>query len=116
MLHSLQQLSERWLCHIWSVGRMKYASLEANLGVGQGLLDHPILPFSLLHSGRSLDMTEILFTGTLSLNSIKKQKLLIPLMSHQLLNIFFDQIHGLRLGLVLQTLKLFSKILWGLTL
>ena len=28
---SLLQLSERWLCHIWFVDRMKFASLEANL-------------------------------------------------------------------------------------
>ena len=33
----LLQLSERWPCHIWLVGRMKFASLEANLGWGQGL-------------------------------------------------------------------------------
>ena len=43
MVHSLLQLSERWLCHIWLVGRMKSASLEANLGWGSE-------PFSLSHS------------------------------------------------------------------
>ena len=31
VLCSLLQLSERWPYHIWSVGRMKFASLEANL-------------------------------------------------------------------------------------
>ena len=28
--------SEKWLCHIWLVGRMKFASLDANLSVGHG--------------------------------------------------------------------------------
>ena len=30
--------SEKWLCrrHIWLVGRMKFASLNANLSVGHG--------------------------------------------------------------------------------
>ena len=30
------QLSERWYYHIWPVDGMKFASLEANLGGGQG--------------------------------------------------------------------------------
>ena len=46
---------------IYFVGRMKFASLEANWG---GLLVYPILFFSLPLSGRSPDMTEILWTGT----------------------------------------------------
>ena len=55
---------------------MKLASLEANLGGGRGLLVYPILLFPLFFlsdslSGRHCDMTEILLTGTLSLNSIK---------------------------------------------
>ena len=69
---------------------MKYASLEANLGAGRGLLVYPILLFYLPHP----DMTEILLTRTLSLNSIKKKKLLIPLMSHQSLDIFFTKFMG----------------------
>ena len=36
LVHSLLQLSERWPCYIWPVGRMKFASLEANLVWGQG--------------------------------------------------------------------------------
>ena len=39
----LLQLSQRWPCLIWLVGRMKLASLEANLGSMVG-------PFSLSHS------------------------------------------------------------------
>ena len=35
---SLLHLSESWICHIFSLlDRMKFASLEANLGWGQGL-------------------------------------------------------------------------------
>ena len=49
MVHPLLQLSERWLCHICSIGRMKFATLEANLGGGEGLLVYPILLFSLFH-------------------------------------------------------------------
>ena len=32
MVRSLLQLSEIWPRHIWLTGRMKFASLEANLG------------------------------------------------------------------------------------
>ena len=32
VMRSLLQLSERWPCHSWPVCRMKFASLEANLG------------------------------------------------------------------------------------
>ena len=59
----LLQLSQRWPCHCWLVGRMKFASLEANFGWVSG-------PFSLSHSflspspGTSPDMTAILLTGT----------------------------------------------------
>ena len=49
---------------------MIFASLEANLDGGI-LVFYPILPFSLALSGRSTDMTEILLTGTLCLNSIE---------------------------------------------
>ena len=52
--------------------RINFASLEANLGWGKGLLVYPILLFSLPLSGRSSGMTEILLTGTLSLNPIKR--------------------------------------------
>ena len=41
----LLQLSERWFCHIGLVGRMKFASLEANLSLGRGLLVNLILLF-----------------------------------------------------------------------
>ena len=47
VVHSLLQLSERWPYHIWLDGRMKFASLEANLGGGGGLLVYPILLFFL---------------------------------------------------------------------
>ena len=51
MVHSLiMQLSERWPCHIWLVGRMKFAALEANLGGGRDL-------FSIFHSS-SLSTSE----------------------------------------------------------
>ena len=45
---------------------MRFASLEANLSGGWGLLNYPILLFSLW----SQNMTEILLNGTLSFNSI----------------------------------------------
>ena len=69
MVHSLLQLSERWLCHIWFVGRMKFASLETNL---DGAFKSSIAFFLSIPSlsRRSPDMTEMLLTGTLSLNSI----------------------------------------------
>ena len=70
-MHSLLQLSERSPCHIWLVGRMKFASLEAHLDGGQGLLVDPIL-FSPSLSGRSPDMTEILLTRILSFNSVNQ--------------------------------------------
>ena len=66
-LRSLLQFSERWPCHIWLVGRMLFSALEANLGLGQGLLVYPILIFLPL-SWRSPGMTEILLIGTLNLN------------------------------------------------
>ena len=50
---------------------MQLASLEAKLGGGLGIFDlspSSFLPPSL--SGRNADMTEILLTGSLSLNSI----------------------------------------------
>ena len=40
-VRSLLQLSERWPCHIWLVGRIKFASLEVNVSLG--LLVNPIL-------------------------------------------------------------------------
>ena len=84
MVHSLLQLSERWPCHIWLIGGMKCASLQANFDGGWGIVFYLILLLSLTFSlslslslslsGRSLNMTEILLTGTLSLNSINHQK------------------------------------------
>ena len=56
VVHSLLHFSERWPCHIWLVGRMKFASLEANLGWGRGVLVFPILLFFLPLSGRSPNM------------------------------------------------------------
>ena len=53
-------------CHIWTVGRMKLASLEARRGGGLGFV-------SLFHSslsGKLPRITEILLTGILSLYSI----------------------------------------------
>ena len=66
MVCSLLQLSQRWSCHTWPVGRMQFASLEANLDLG--LLVYHIHLFSLPLSGRSPDVTEILLTGTSSFN------------------------------------------------
>ena len=67
MVHSLLQFSERYSCHISSVGKIKFASLMANSG--GTLYSIPFLFFALPLSGRSPpDMTEILLTGTLSLN------------------------------------------------
>ena len=68
MVPSLLQLSERWPCQILFVDRMKNASFETNLGGDSVLLVYPIPLSSLPLSGRSPDMTEILLTGTLSLN------------------------------------------------
>ena len=62
MVRSLLQLPERWPCHIWLVGRMKFALIEINSGGGRSG------PFSLYHSGSSPDMTEILLTEPLSLD------------------------------------------------
>ena len=45
MVHSLLQLSDRWPCHNLFVGRMKFATIEANLGGGWSLLIYPILLF-----------------------------------------------------------------------
>ena len=49
----------------------KFVTLEANLNGSRGLLVYPIPLFSLPFSGRSpeSDITEILLTGTLNLNS-----------------------------------------------
>ena len=52
---------------------MKFASLEENLG--GGLSVSPILLLSLPASGRRPHKTEILLTGSLSLNSIKNNLL-----------------------------------------
>ena len=71
MVWSLLQFSERWPRHIWpvSVSRMEFASLEANFGGGWGLFVYHILLFSRPLTGRSRDISEILLTGTLDLNS-----------------------------------------------
>ena len=68
VMQSLLQLSERWPCHVWLDGRMRFSSLEANLSLGQGLLVNPILRFCIPSSGRSPGITEILLTWMLNLN------------------------------------------------
>ena len=84
MVHSWVQLSEKRPCYIWLVGRMKLASLEAiKFGWGWGLLVYYILLFSLPLYCRHPNMTEILLTGTLSLNSIINQH---P--QHNIMNLF----------------------------
>ena len=61
---SLLPLSERLPCHIWLVvaDRMKFASLEANLGGWVGPFSRIL--FSLPLSGRNPNITEIVLTGT----------------------------------------------------
>ena len=69
MVRCLLQLSERWHCHIWLIGRMKYTSFEANVG-GVGAFESiPCFSFSLCGGGGGPNMTEILLNGTLYLNS-----------------------------------------------
>ena len=70
VVHSLLKFLERWPCNMWLIDRMKFASLEENLGGELGRLVYPIPLFSLPISGRSPDMIEILLTGTLNLNVI----------------------------------------------
>ena len=50
----------------YQVGRMKFALLDASF--------YPILPFSLPPSERSPNMTEKLWTGTLSPNSTNQKQ------------------------------------------
>ena len=76
MVQSLLQLSERWPYHFRLVGKITFASLEANLDWGL-LVFYSILLVSLALSGRRPDMTSILLTGTLCLNSIKRSNLSI---------------------------------------
>ena len=56
-LRYLPELLAIWSCHIWLVVSIKFASLEANLSLGQGLLVYPILLFFVPPSRRSPDMT-----------------------------------------------------------
>ena len=76
-LRSLLELLAIWSCHIWLVVRINFASRAANLSLGQGLLVYPILRFFLSPSRRSPDMTGILLTGTLNLNSTNQSKLIL---------------------------------------
>ena len=46
-LRSLLELLEIWSCHIWLVVMIKFASLVANLSLGQGLLVYHIFLFFL---------------------------------------------------------------------
>ena len=70
-LRSLLELLAIWSCHIWLVVRIKFASLVANLSLGQGLLVYHILFPS---SRRSPDMTGMLLAGMLNLNSTNQSK------------------------------------------
>ena len=73
-LWSLLVLLAIWSCHIWLVFRIELAPLEANLSMGQGLLVYPILLFFLPPSRRSPDMTGVLLTGMLNINSTNQSK------------------------------------------
>ena len=73
-LRSLLELLAIWSCHIWLVVRINFASLAANLNLGQGLLVYHILCFFLPLFRRSPDMTVILLTGMLNLNSTNQSK------------------------------------------
>ena len=66
LVRSLLQLSERWPCHIWLVGRMKFALLGANLGGSRyfSLSHSSFLSPCLEGGGGGPSMTEILLTGT----------------------------------------------------
>ena len=56
-------------CHF---DKMKFASLDANLGVVLSLLVYHVLLFALPLFGSSPDMTETLLTRALSFNSINQ--------------------------------------------
>ena len=81
---SLLQLSERWPCHIRLFGNMKFASLVANSGGGrmkfaslEANLGGSLFFFLFsLPLSRSSIMTEIMLTGTLSLNTINQHKMM----------------------------------------
>ena len=73
-LRSMLELLAIWSGHIWLVVRIKFASLAANLSLGQGLLVYPILLFFLPPSRRSPDMTEIFLSGMLNHNSTNQSK------------------------------------------
>ena len=71
---------------------MQFASLKAKLGEGLGVFG--LLPSSFLSpslSGRNADMTEILLTGSLNLNSINQ-----PLISSSFFVLFVirEKIYG----------------------
>ena len=71
---------------------MQFASLKAKLGGGLGVFG--LLPSSFLSpslSGRNADMTEILLTGSLNLNSINQ-----PLISSSFFVLFVirEKIYG----------------------
>ena len=68
----------KWSYHIWPVGRMKFTSLQANLGEIRAF--QSVHFFFLVLSLEGVDMTEILVTGTLSLISIN-QCMIIPVSS-----------------------------------
>ena len=55
LVHSLLQLSERWPCHVWIVGRMKFASLVSILVGVVAFLVYPILFLLLTHDWSIVD-------------------------------------------------------------
>ena len=73
-LRSLLELLSMWSCHIWLVVRIIFASLAANLSLGQGLLVCSILLFFHPPSRRSPDVTGMLLTVMLNLNSANQSK------------------------------------------
>ena len=73
-LRSLLELLAIWSCHIWLAVRIIFASLVTNLSLGQGLLVYSILFFFLPPTRRNPDMTGILLTGMLNLNSTNQSK------------------------------------------
>ena len=70
VVRSQLQLLERWPCYIRLAGRVKFASLEADLCVCVGGGVGAFSLFHSFHSGRSPNMTEILLSGTVNLISI----------------------------------------------
>ena len=73
-LRSLLELLAIWSFNMRLFVRINFASLGANLRLGQGLIVYPILLFFLPFSRRSPDMTGIVLTGMLNLHSTDQSK------------------------------------------